>query len=277
MRIDKLFHFHFDKEAATALVSGAVMLLLSIAMNFFPDHEIAQVLLRDVLMIFVLGFVFPICFVLFKKRESLSLLGIHKQRLKTSIMINVLFAAALLVMFMKGNENTITFDISSFFAVTYIFAAGIFEMLFIYGFLRYEFERAFGIIPAILLTAAFYSLHHAGFQPEFSKLFFVGIMYVAVFYITRNIFVIFPFFWGVGAVWDVLVNSDAGRAIENKQSFVIAVILLAGMMITAAWVYQKKSGKEKRTLSSRGYDLGNSDRIDKDADIRGMVSKQKEA
>ncbi|WP_456298465.1 hypothetical protein [Acetatifactor aquisgranensis] len=48
--------------------------------------------------------------------------------------------------------------------------------------------------PAILITAIFYSLHHAGFQPEFTKLFFVGILYVTVFYFTHNIFSIFPFF-----------------------------------------------------------------------------------
>ena len=53
-------------------------------------------------------------------------------------------------------------------------------MTFIYGYLRMSFEKAFGIIPAVLLTAAFYSLHHAGFQPEFVHLFFVGIMYCSV-------------------------------------------------------------------------------------------------
>ena len=73
------------------------------------------------------------------------------------------------------------------------------------------------------MTAVFYSLHHAGFQPEFLKLFFVGIMYVSVFYITKNIFSIFPFFWGVGAIWDVLINSEAGKQIENIQSFYIAI------------------------------------------------------
>lgn len=55
-------------------------------------------------------------------------------------------------------------------------------MIFIYGFLRDQFERAFGMIPAVILTAIFYSFHHDGFQPEFLKLFWVGIIYVSVFY-----------------------------------------------------------------------------------------------
>lgn len=117
-----------------------------------------------------------------------------------------------------GKEKTDDlFDQDSFYAVTYILTVGIFEMVFLYGFLRYEFERAFGILPAVFLTAFFYSLHHAGFQPEFTKLFFVGVMYVTVFYVTRNLFAIFPFFWGIGAVWDVLVNSEAGSQIIREK------------------------------------------------------------
>ena len=90
-----------------------------------------------------------------------------------SLAINVITGISLLAMFISKNTE---------------------EMVFIYGFLRYELERAFGILPAILITAIFYSLHHAGFQPEFTKLFFVGIMYVTVFCFTHNIFSIFPFF-----------------------------------------------------------------------------------
>ena len=115
----------------------------------------------------------------------------------------------------------------------------IFEMVFIYGFLRYEFERAFGVLPAIFITAIFYSLHHAGFQPEFTKLFFVGVMYVTVFYFTHNIFSIFPFFWGVGAIWDVLVNSEAGNQIKNETSFAVAMLMLIAMIGIGFFIYCK--------------------------------------
>lgn len=90
------------------------------------------------------------------------------------------------------------------------------------------------------MTAVFYSLHHAGFQPEFLKLFFVGIMYVSVFYITKNIFSIFPFFWGVGAIWDVLINSEAGKQIENIQSFYIAILMLISMLGICIYIYKRK-------------------------------------
>lgn len=240
---NKWLHFEIDRENIFGLFCGLIMILLSTAMALFHS-EISNMIFRDILMILILGFFTPVYYILITKKKNLSVLGIHKNKLAVSLIINVAAGISLLAMFMSRNTEDISFDINSFYAVTYILAAGIFEMIFIYGFLRYEFERAFGILPAILLTAIFYSLHHAGFQPEFTKLFFVGIMYVTVFYFTHNIFSIFPFFWGVGAVWDVLVNSEAGSQIENKTSFLIAVFLFIAMTGISILIHRKIKNTE---------------------------------
>lgn len=246
----KWLHFDIDKENIFGLACGFVMVLLSIAMALF-HNEICNILLRDVLMILLLGFFMPVYYLLIIKKKSLSVLGIHKNKLAASLAINAAAGISLLTMFISKSTEDIVFSINSFYAITYILAAGIFEMVFIYGFLRYEFERAFGILPAILMTAVFYSLHHAGFQPEFAKLFFVGIMYVTVFYFTRNIFSIFPFFWGVGAIWDVLVNSEAGRQIENEVSFIVAILMLSAMTGIGIFIhfYPRKGSKTGHSSS----------------------------
>ena len=127
-------------------------------------------------------------------------------------------------------------------------------MIFIYGFLRMNFEKAFGIIPSILITSAFYSFHHAGFQPEFLHLFFVGVMYCSVFYITRNIVIIFPLFWGVGALWDVIVSSAAGEGIKNVESFAIAVIIW-GMIII--WFVFRSIRRKKYVIKNIDSNNGN--------------------
>lgn len=215
------------------------IVILSVIMTIF-NNDIANIILRDILMILVLGFFFPLYFTIIENKKSVSVLGIHKKKIVISLAINIIAAIMLLVMFISGNTETIMFSKNSFFAITYILVAGVFEMVCIYGFFRYEVERAFGIIPAIIMTAVFYSLHHAGFQPEFLKLFFVGIMYVSVFYITKNIFSIFPFFWGVGAIWDVLINSEAGKQIENIQSFYIAILMLISMLGICIYIYKRK-------------------------------------
>ena len=246
--IKELFRFQPDKSTIVAFSSGAVMILFSICMLLFPDNEFTDILLRDVLMIYLLGFVFPLYYIIFKENHSVQVLGISKNKIILSLIINIISAMVLLIMFISENDsNTVTFSEKSIYAIVYIFSAGIFEMLFIYGFLRYQFEKAFGIIPSVILTSAFYSLHHAGFQPEFLKLFFVGILYISVFYLTRNIFCIFPFFWGVGATWDVLVNSDAGQEIMNFTSFITAVVIIMMMLLTSVVIdkFNRKTTADK--------------------------------
>ena len=244
---NKWLHFDIDKENMFGLVCGFIMILLSVAMTLF-NNEISSIILRDIFMILLLGFFTPIYYILVVREKNLSVLGLHKNKLIASLIINVVAGGSLLTMFISKSTEALVFDSNSFYAITYILVAGIFEMIFIYGFLRYEFERAFGILPAIFITAIFYSLHHTGFQPEFTKLFFVGIMYVTVFYFTRNIFSIFPFFWGVGAVWDVLVNSEAGSQIKNKTSFIIAVCMLIVMIGISIFVYCKIKNKKQKSI-----------------------------
>lgn len=236
---NKLIHFNIDKENLIGMANGLGIILLSCLMTIFKN-EVAHIILRDILMILVLGFFFPLYYTVIINKKPVSVLGIKKEKIIVSLIINLAAGIMLLAMFVSKNEQPISFSKNSFFAITYILVAGIFEMIAIYGFFRYEIERAFGIIPAIIITAAFYSLHHAGFQPEFVKLFFVGIMYVTVFYITKNIFCIFPLFWGVGAIWDVLINSEAGKQIENLQSFYIAIFMLIIMVGICIYLYKKK-------------------------------------
>lgn len=236
---NKYIHFNIDKENLAGITNGLGIILLSCLMTILKD-EIANIILRDILMILVLGFFFPLYYTIIIKKKSVSVLGIKKEKIVISLIINLVAALMLLAMFVFKSKQSISFSKNSFFAITYILVAGIFEMVAIYGFFRYEVERAFGIIPAIIITAAFYSLHHAGFQPEFIKLFFVGIMYVTVFYITKSIFCIFPLFWGVGAIWDVLINSEAGRQIENVQSFYISIFMLIIMIGICIYIYKNK-------------------------------------
>lgn len=243
--VKRLFHFQLDKNTLVGLISGSLMVILSCAMTNYPNSNLATFVLRDILMIFLLGFLYPLYYVWFCEKGSLAALGIHTDKWKKSLIIDIIAAMLLLIMFIGKNTAPITFSINTLFAIAYIFSAGIFEMIFIYGFLRYKFEQSFGIIPAIILTAIFYSLHHAGFQPEFAKLFFVGVLYSSVFYLTKNLLIIFPFFWGVGAVWDVLINSNAGNRITNAQSFVVSIILLVAMAISVCVFLTKKAKRNK--------------------------------
>jgi membrane protease YdiL (CAAX protease family) len=94
----------------------------------------------------------------------------------------------------------------------------LFETLFFYSFLRQLFEQTFGIIPALLLTSVFYSLHHIGLEEqmkgatpvqELRKLFFVGLLYSTTFRIFNSALAIFPFFIGIGVISDLIVEKQS--------------------------------------------------------------------
>ena len=231
------FRFNFTKDTAVAFAAGAAMLALSLLMLLFAGDSLADKIisfvLRDLLMIFGLGVVFVSLYAE-RNKDGVKAIGFTGKKTALSLLLDIVFAAALLAMFLKEGRPQGILEAKNLYAASYILVAGIFEMTFIYGYLRASFEKAFGIIPAIILTAAFYSFHHAGFQPEFLHLFFVGLMYCAVYYITQNLLIVFPFFWAVGALWDVIVSSDAGEEIKNFESFAIALAILA---LSAIWIF----------------------------------------
>ena len=235
--MNKFFRFNFTKETAVAFYAGAGMIFLSLLMLLFGGDSFfdkaMSFVLRDLFMIFGLGVVFVSLYV-GKKEDGLKAIGFTGRKTVLSLVLDFVFAAGLLAMFLKDEKPEGILEVKNLYAAAYILVAGIFEMTFIYGYLRASFENAFGIIPAIILTSAFYSFHHAGFQPEFLHLFLVGLMYCAVYYITQNLLIIFPFFWGVGALWDVIVSSEAGDEIKNLESFIIALVILA---LSAIWIF----------------------------------------
>ena len=232
-----LFRFNFTKDTAVAFAAGAAMLALSLLMLPFAGDSLADKIisfvLRDLLMIFGLGVVFVSLYAE-RNKDGVKAIGFTGKKTALSLLLDIVFAAALLAMFLKKGRPQGILEAKNLYAASYILVAGIFEMAFIYGYLRARFEKAFGIIPAIILTAAFYSFHHAGFQPEFLHLFFVGLMYCSVYYITQNLLIVFPFFWAAGALWDVIVSSDAGKEIKNFESFAIALVILA---LSAIWIF----------------------------------------
>ncbi|OUM59865.1 hypothetical protein PIROE2DRAFT_14497 [Piromyces sp. E2] len=189
-----LFKFNLTHDTFVAVLAGISMIVLSLLMIPFSGESIldniVSFMLRDVMMIFGLGIVFISFFVDRKKKEVLSDIGFSRNKLKLSLILNLIFAVSLLAMFMKKGVPDDILNISNFYAAVYILTAGIFEMTFIYGYLRMSFENALGTIPAILLTSAFYSFHHA-----------------------------------VGALWDVIVSSEAGEGIKNIESFGITIFV----------------------------------------------------
>lgn len=252
-----LFMFNVTKETGVAAIAGLIMIALSLFMIPFSGSSVRDTavsfILRDLLMIFGLGVVFISLYVEKHGKSVLDDIGFTRRKWILSVTIDIVLAGGLLAVFLKEQVPEHVLSLENFYGAMYILVAGIFEMTFIYGFLRMSFEKAFGIVPAILLTSVFYSFHHAGFQPEFIHLFLVGLMYCSVYYITKNLLVIFPFFWGVGALWDVLVSSEAGNEIKNPVSFSIAIEIL---LASAAWIFYRYRRSKRNAVKNFDRDHG---------------------
>ena len=132
---NKWIHFSIDRESLIGMLSGVGIVILSVMAEKSMDrwicwgllqspvirlfnNDIANIILRDILMILVLGFFFPLYFTIIENKKSVSVLGIHKKKIVISLAINIIAAIMLLVMFISGNTETIMFSKNSFFAIT---------------------------------------------------------------------------------------------------------------------------------------------------------------
>jgi membrane protease YdiL (CAAX protease family) len=236
------FKWQPSKDTAIAFVSGLIVIALSLALLPFGGTRwegVAFLALRDLVMIFGFGFAVPIYYTLFVERNPLSELGITRRRWVVSLVVNIVLAALFALIFASEaaeTGQTIALTPAMLGAIFYIMVSGIFEMLFFYGFLQLRFERGLGVIPAIILAAVLYSLHHAGFQPEFGKLFLVGVMFMTVFRYTRNLLILYPFYWGVGACWDVLVQFGAA---PEQLRWTNALVVLGLMVVAGAYFHRR--------------------------------------
>ena len=231
------------KDTTIAFILGFLVIAISFGLNLFsgntPADRIGFFVLRDIIMMFCLGLAFPLYYVLIIRKGKISEFGITKNKWFISLIVGIVLAILLSFQFIEEYEEAgqeILLNPNAIDPVFYIMVAGIFEVVFFYAFLRQRFENAFGIIPGILLATLFYSLHHAGFQPEFVKLFFVGVIYASVFRITRNVLIIYPFFWGVGACWDVLVQSQVIESQDLQGAWIRGIIVLILMIIFAIYL-----------------------------------------
>ena len=236
--LSKLFQWHPSKGTLVSAIAGLIVLALSVAMIPTRDMPWIAIILRDIGMIFLVGILFPLLFI-HRSGNTFAEFGLTFKRWHVFSPISLVLGGLLLLLLISETPPVdFRFDVSTGLKVAYILLAGIFEVVFFYGFQRTLFERAFGIVPGILLAALFYSLHHAGFQSEFGKLFFVGVMYASVFRIGNSVFLIYPFFWGVGGCYDVLVQSQAVSTImyPGIRSLYLGVLILAAVI----WIWKDR-------------------------------------
>lgn len=237
-----LFRWQPDRDTLVAALAGLVVVGLSLAMLPLERWPWANIIVRDFGQVFLAGFLFPLLYI-HRSGGGFAAFGFSGRKWPLFLAINIVLAILLFYLMSRAGPPPANFrwDAATAWKAAYVLLAVSFECLFFYGFLRTLFERAFGAVAGIALAAAFYSLHHAGFQPEFAKLFLVGVMYATIFRLGNSALLIWPFFLGVGGIYDVLIRSQVVAPILHPESRTLGLaVLMAGAVL---WSWQRQRAK----------------------------------
>jgi membrane protease YdiL (CAAX protease family) len=230
--------FRWQPSRETLVAAGAGLAVIGLSAAMIPAQNILWLTigLRDVAMILGVGILLPLAYIL-RRGDTFAAFGLRLAHWRLFLPINLALGVLLLLDFLRRSPPPEGFVVEAAFLwkAGYVLAALFFELIFFYAFLRTIFERAFGAVPAILLTALFYSFHHAGFEPMFGKLFLVGVLYATTYRLGNSALLLFPFFLGVGGIYDVCVQGEAVSPIPWPG--VRCVGLVATMALLVTWTH----------------------------------------
>ncbi|MHB0868057.1 MAG: hypothetical protein ACYC5J_01190, partial [Chloroflexota bacterium] len=91
------------------------------------------------------------------------------------------------------------------------------------------------------LAAMAYSLYHVGYgmaTDEMPFLFALGLLFGAVFRLTRNVFVLWPFYTPVGGLYTTL-SDGLSMPVEATYGFLLTLGLMAAVLVAGVRLHQK--------------------------------------
>lgn len=249
-KLKDFLHFRFKPSIDLLVVLASLLVMVVGLYTAWKTFTIASVWVP--ISMFILGITFPISYNALVKNQPLSEMGISKKYWMRSLAFGFVLSAIFLIA-PPPSSSAITF-IAAVKALTFTellpllaleITAGLFWVIFFCGWVQMRFERAFGAIPAILFAAAFFALHHIGYGESISlshmaPLFMGGIVISAIFRITRNILIVWPFFIAITGLASDLMNSNLRLPFESIYGY-IGVLALMWLFIAAVHWKQKKS------------------------------------
>jgi len=247
-----LADMHWQPGRDTLVALGSYVLVVAalfVAFQVFTTTRVAANFITfGPLALGVLGVGVPLFYTVLVRRRSLADVGVTGQRLLPSLALS-------LVLGWDVYRNTVATlgvswsrDLVPLIAM--VVAVGLFEAIFFRGWLQLRFEAAFGLVPGLLLGSLCYSLYHAGYgmEPgELVTLFFLGVTFGAMFRLTKNVMVLWPFYTPVGGLFSNL-NEGLALPFEATYGFVLTIALMMGLVVAACALYKRIVPGEQRNL-----------------------------
>ena len=188
------------------------------------------------------GIGLPLYWMVVIQRRPLADLGITTRWLALSLVLQLIFAALQYMGTLARAELPPFEEFLPLIALA--LAIGFFEAVFWRGWILLRLEESFGTIPAILVGSVLYSLYHIGYDMPASEmvfLFFIGLMFAAVFRLTKSIFILWPVFQPMGQLVTLVKDGLELPLLASLGFFEVLIAMLVLVWLAAR--YQKKHAR----------------------------------
>ena len=189
------------------------------------------------------GIGLPLYWMVVVRKRPLSDLGLTTQRLALSLGLQVVF------FFVVNVPRLLDFQLPSWQQflplLTLALTIGFFEAVFWRGWVQLRLEESFGMISGILIASLLYSLYHIGYgmpSSEMVFLFFIGIMFAAVFRLTRSVLILWPIFQPTGQLI-TLLSDGLPLPLLAALGFVEVLAVMFGLV----WLANRYIKKQRST------------------------------
>ena len=239
------FCYSPENDTWLAFLSLMAMTLIYFSnANFGYDHPV----------IFFVGFIFighillntflPAYVVIFKRKEGLSGLGIGRKNLIRSLLLS----GCLSVLLYPSLTATLNNFEGEPLPNVFYNAIALWEPLFVFGWLQLRFERAFGIVPAIILAALGFMTYHIGSFPleGLISLFFSGLFFAIVFSCVRNLIILIPLTWASASTIGTI---EGGFILDWMTVAIYGVVLLIQILIL--FIFHRKTNFAEKQISQK--------------------------
>jgi uncharacterized protein len=227
-----------DRSTFVAVASYfAVVATIAVAFQVFTtDLVAANFITYGVIGIAGLGVAFPVFYTVVVRHRPLEDVGLTTRYLLPSLLLGA-------VLGWDTWRNTVaTLDGAASAAAVPLMimalAVGFFEAIFFRGWLLMRFEAAFGLVPGLLLSATCYSAYHIAYGMSGGEMFYLfgfGVVFGAMFRLTKNIFVLWPFYTPMGGFYTTFKDGLV-LPFEASYGFALVLALMGGAVFAGAWL-----------------------------------------
>lgn len=241
LRDIRWFSWKPTKDTVVAVLTELLMIGAFFTLNHLPSGNIIDIVYESIM--FLLIVLFPVWWIVWYRRQPLSELGLTKKYWLPSAVVSI----AIFLFFVFGLWKSYSgsgYDLPVILAFSLV---GLWEPFFVYGWLQLRFDRAFGVIPGILLAGLCIGLYHLGSYPLSAVFMFVilGIIFACVFRLTSNLLILWPLVWGASSAFSMLAS---GLTFSWSDVAFMALILIIQLGFI---VYTCKRAGLRLPLTSR--------------------------